>query len=657
MIIFLIAATPLTILFLKDTKLHRAFKVFFYALPWNAWASLWGDSFWPMFLSLCLASLFVGWSLIIPVWIVQNTKARLERRRKKFTIPLKTANAIPELIQEFKRGEESGTLGLMEEVIHKAVAEALGSDAHFVVERPESAEHGDYTTNAAMAAAKALGKNPKELAEELAEKIQKNLGDKASRVEVAGPGFINITLSRDVIALAVAEAVAQGEDWGKGKSEEGKRVMVEYSNPNAFKEMHVGHLVGTIVGEAVSRLVENEGATIARATFGGDIGPNVAKALWGLSKNGVDEPTTAKEIGDAYVAGASAYESDPSAKAEIDELNQAIYAGTDRELMELWRKGRDVSVEEFRRVWRLLGSHFDFEFFDSDTTETGLRVVNDGLEKGIFKKSDGAIIYDGEEKGVHTMVFITSHNTPTYEAKDIGLAFLKEERWPSDRVIIVSGNEQTGRFKTVLAALGEIAPLLAAKTEHVANGFLKLTSGKMSSREGNVITASGLIDDVVEKASEKNDDPLIAEQVAVGAIKYMVLRQSPGSDIIFDPEKSLSLEGDSGPYLQYALVRAKKILAYATNGEKGGEEPGEPYAIERALLHYPEVAARAARELAPNYLLTYLTELAATWNAFYANEQILGSPEEGYKQRVAQAFSNTMINGLTMLGIPTPDRM
>ncbi|MFA7302676.1 MAG: arginine--tRNA ligase, partial [Candidatus Paceibacterota bacterium] len=466
----------------------------------------------------------------------------------------------------------------MEEVIRNAVLGALSgvgvAEAVPTIERPE-AGFGDYSTNAALVASKKLGKSPRELAEELAQAIQKNLGEKVSKVEVAGPGFINITLSRGAVALAVAEAVAQGSDWGRGQEEEGKRVMVEYSNPNAFKEMHVGHLVGTIIGEAVSRLVENAGATLARATFGGDIGPNVAKALWGLRKNGVSQPTTAKEIGDAYVAGSSAYESGPHAKAEIDELNKAIYDGADHELMELWRKGREVSVEEFRRIWRLLGTHFDFEFFDSDTTEMGLRIVHDGLEKGIFKKSEGAVIYDGESKGVHTMVFITSHNTPTYETKDIGLAFLKEEHWPSDKAIIISGNEQTGRFKTVLAALGEIAPLLAAKTAHVANGFLKLTSGKMSSREGNVITAAELISDVVKKASEKNEDPLVAEQVAVGAIKYMVLRQSPGSDIIFDPEKSLSLEGDSGPYLQYALVRAKKLLTYATNGEKGGEEPAE----------------------------------------------------------------------------------
>ena len=128
--------------------------------------------------------------------------------------------------------------------------------------------------------------------------------------------------------------------------------------------MHIGHLVGSIIGESVSRLLENAGATVARDTFGGDIGPNVAKALWGLREKGVSEPTTAGGIGVAYVTGSNAYETNPEEKAEIDALNQAIYAGTDRELMELWRKGRDVSIEEFRRIWKLLGTHFDFEFFD-----------------------------------------------------------------------------------------------------------------------------------------------------------------------------------------------------------------------------------------------------------------------------------------------------
>ncbi len=549
----------------------------------------------------------------------------------------------------------------MEERIKKAIGDALlyaGAPAGtaYALERPPDAKLGDYSTNAALAAANLLGKNPNEFAGELARLLKDKLGEDAERILVAGPGFVNITLSRSAVALAIAEADAAGTAWGKGSAAAHGRVIIEYSNPNAFKEMHVGHLVGSVVGEALARLIENTGATLARATFGGDIGPNVAKSLWALKKRGVTEPENASQIGEAYAEGSRAYDSDPQAKEEIDALNKAIYAGDDRALMELWREGRAVSVEEFRRIWRLLGTHFDFEFFDSDTTEIGVRVVRDGLAKGIFKKSGGAVIYDGEAKGVHTMVFITSHDTPTYEAKDIGLAFLKEERWPSDASLIITGNEQTGRFKTVLAALAEIAPLLAAKTRHIATGFLKLVSGKMSSREGNVITAAGFIRDVTERARKRNPDPLIAEQVALGAIKYMILRQAPGSDIVFDPEKSLSLDGDSGPYLQYALVRARKILAYA-EGETGTDVPAAPYAIERLIVHYPEVVARAARERAPNLLVNYLTELAGAWNAFYAAEQVLGSPEETYKQRVARAFANTMTNGLTLLGIPAPEKM
>ncbi|MBU6214829.1 arginine--tRNA ligase [Patescibacteria group bacterium] len=549
----------------------------------------------------------------------------------------------------------------MEERIRKAVEEALAAlgaeGVGFSVERPNNAAYGDYTTNAALVAAKKLDRNPRELADSLASALMSALGETvASHVAVAGPGFVNITLAREAISLAVAEAGAQERAWGKGGAEEGKRAIIEYSNPNAFKEMHIGHLVGTVVGEATARLIENAGATVMRDTFGGDIGPNVAKALWSLEKKGTVEPITASEIGGAYVAGAAAYEADAKAKEEIDALNQRLYAGIDTDLMELWRKGRDVSVAEFRRLWGLLGARFDFEFFDSDTTETGMRVVKDGLMKGIFSVSNGAIIYPGEEKGVHTMVFITSHDTPTYEAKDIGLAFLKEERWPSDRSIVITGNEQTGRFQTILAALSEVAPALAAKTEHLATGFLKLTSGKMSSREGSVITASAFISSIIERASEKSADPLVAEQVAIGAIKFMILRQAPGSDIIFDPEKSLSLEGDSGPYLQYALVRARSVLR---NAERKAESraPEAPYMIERLIVHFPEVAARAARELAPNLLVNYLLEIAGEWNSFYAKERIIGGDHEAQKLRIARAFAQTMTNGLSLLGIPTPEKM
>lgn len=548
----------------------------------------------------------------------------------------------------------------MEESIRKATEKALlalgGSGIRFAVEWPADLSHGDFAVNAAMAGAKALGKNPKALAEELAPLIQKELGADVESVTVAGPGFINIKLSAEAIRAQVARAVEEGEKWGRGTEQDGKRIIVEYSCPNPFKEMHIGHLMSTVIGEAVSRVIENSGATLARDSYGGDVGPHVAKALWALRRDGVTDVADASEVDKAYAHGSKAYEASEEAKGEIDALNVEIYKGEDAELMNLWRKSREVCLEAFRELYAVLGTKFDYFFFESDTAAIGTEKVKEALSRGVFAESDGAVIYEGEKKGLHTLVFLTGRGTPTYEAKEIGLAFYKEERWPSDVSYILTAAEQIGHFMVVKAALEDIAPALGQKTHHIPHGFMRLTTGKMSSREGNTVTARGLLAEVIEKAREKNEDPIVAEQVAVAAIKYMILRQAAGGDIIFDPEQSLSLEGESGPYLQYALVRARKILSYGES--TGGEEvPAVPYALERLIIRFPEVAARAAREHAPHYVAQYLTALAAAWNSFYASEQVLGSPEEAYKQRMAKAFATTMENGLRILGIPTPKKM
>lgn len=549
----------------------------------------------------------------------------------------------------------------MEETLRKAVGEALAqagaTDITFAIEWPADLAHGDYATNAAMAAAKVLGKNPTELANELVQTLQGSLSDSVEKIEVAGPGFINFTLARPIISGIVKEASSLGSEWGKGNAIEGKRYSIEYSCPNPFKEMHIGHLMSTVIGEALSRVIENGGAAVVRDSYGGDVGPHVAKALWGLRDKGITEPATAQEIGEAYAHGSRVYEESEETKGAIDALNRAIYEGTDAELMDLWRRGREISIEAFRELYKVVDTHFDYFFFESETAQRGLDAVQDGLAKGIFKESEGAVIYEGEKKGLHTLVFITSKGNPTYEAKEVGLAFLIEERVPSDVRYILTAAEQVGHFAVVKAALEELAPLAGAKTSHIPHGFLRLTTGKMSSREGNVITAAGLIDELTQKASEKNEDPLIAQAVAVGAVKYMILRQAPGGDIIFDPETSLSLDGDSGPYLQYALVRARKILTYATEGAIDGDAPKTPFQIERLIIRFPEVTRRAVAENAPHKITQYLTQLAGEWNSFYASEQVLGSEGEAYKLILAKAFATTMENGLRILAIPTPERM
>lgn len=550
----------------------------------------------------------------------------------------------------------------MEEVLKEAVTKALLSldadNVSFVIEWPAELTHGDYSTNAALTASKALGKNPRELAEELAGMLRESLDERVSRIEIAGPGFINFTLAPSAISNIIQDAVQAAEQWGANSTREGKRIIVEYTDPNPFKEMHIGHLMSNIIGEAIAGLTQSTGARVIRACYQGDVGPHVAKALWGLKDKSITEPATAKEIGEAYAHGSRAYEESEKAKEEIDAINTAVYQGTDKELMELWRKGRDVSLAAFEELYKRLGTHFDYFFFESETATPGKEMVLDGVHKGVFTESEGAIIFEGEKVGLHTLVFITSKGNPTYEAKEIGLAFLKEERCaPYDESIILTAGEQTGHFRVFSAALAELAPTLAEKTTHVPHGFLRLTGGKMSSREGNVITAARLIEEVMEKSKEHNEDEETARKVAIGAIKYMILRGAPGGDIVFDPEKSLSLEGDSGPYLQYALVRAKKILSYAGDGGKGDVVPENPYTLERLIIHFPEVCMEAYLQKAPQKIIQYLTRLASAWNAFYATEQVLGSPEEAYKQRMAKAFATTMENGLKILAIPTPERM
>ena len=556
----------------------------------------------------------------------------------------------------------------MEDRIRTIVTDALrakgAADMPFAVEWPGDMKHGDYAVNAALAAAKELGMNPRALAEELASELTEKLGKDAASVAVAGPGFINVTCARPYFAELLA---AVGEDWGKGSARIGERVVVEYSCPNPFKEMHIGHLMSTVIGESFSRLVENAGAHVIRDSYGGDVGPHVAKGIWGLRKKGITEPVSEKEVGSAYEAGGRAYEESETAKAEIDALNVALYQAlakgesehTDEEqaLLELWRKGRDAAFNAFQEIYRVLDSNFDYFIFESETTPIGMEVVNDALEKGIFTRSEGAVVYQGEAKGLHTLVFITSRGTPTYETKEVGLAFLKEQRMPNDSSYILTGMEQVGHFKVFLAAIEEIAPLIAKKTHHVPHGLLQLTTGKMSSRKGNVLTAAAIINEVMGKALAKNEDPLVAEKVAVGALKYMILRASPGSNVVFDPEMSLSLDGDSGPYLQYALVRAKSVIAQSDKEPSTSDAPLEPYLIERLIARFPKVAARAEAEKAPQHIATYLTQLAGEWNAFYAKERIRDGEYEAYKLKVAEAFVRTMERGLWLLGIPAPERM
>ncbi|MFY9301686.1 MAG: arginine--tRNA ligase, partial [Candidatus Nitrosotenuis sp.] len=240
---------------------------------------------------------------------------------------------------------------------------------------------------------------------------------------------------------------------------------------------------------------------------------------------------------------------------------------------------------------------------------------------------------------------------PTYEAKDLGNAKLKYEKYPYDLSVIVTGNEIKDYFRVVLEAMKLVLPDLAKKTKHIPHGMLRFSDTKMSSRTGNIITAEALINEVKKKVK---DD----ERVAIGAIKYMILRQAIGSDIIFDIAKSVSVEGDSGVYLQYAYARSNSLLEKAEKKPDIKAPREKNHEIEKLLYRFPEIIERAGKEYAPQYLATYLTELASSFNNFYAHEEVIGdSPEAPYRLAIVKAFNIVMKNGLEILGIPAPERL
>src|SRR3990172_514559 len=441
------------------------------------------------------------------------------------------------------------------------------------LEHPEEIYYGDYSSNVAMTEAKIAGISPRDLAEKIKNEIEQKLPSFLSKVKVAGPGFINFYLSDQFFIDSISEIKKAGKKYGQNASLKGEKVVVEYTDPNPFKEFHIGHLMSNAIGESISRLVEFSGAKTCRACYQGDVGVHVAKAVWGLLHSEyASKSTNISELGKAYSAGARAYEN-PEAKTEIDAINKKIYDRSDRQINRIYDTGRKLRMKHFEEIYKKLGTKFDYYFFESETGNIGKEIVLKFLKKNIFEQSDGAVVFRGEkyDPKLHTRVFLNSESLPTYEAKELGLAKIKYDKTKYDLSIIITGNEVNEYFKVLLQVMKLVFPELAKKTIHLSHGMMRLPSGKMSSRTGEVVTGESFIDQVEEMVREKikdrdlsaNEQKLISSQVAVAAIKYSILKQAPGRDTIFDLEKSVSFEGDSGPYLQYAYTRAGSILAKA----------------------------------------------------------------------------------------------
>ncbi len=560
----------------------------------------------------------------------------------------------------------------MKDAIKHAITEALKSleiqGGEFVVDYPtDKHTAADLFSNVAMVLAGHTEASPRTIAERLVEALPAI--PMVTQVEIAGPGFLNFYFDTAFYAEQLGVVLSAADAWGRNNSWAGKKVLVEYTDPNPFKEFHIGHLFTNAVGESIARLFIMNGADTKRINYQGDVGLHVAHAIWGMGElgMGVDSNFTAKDLGKAYALGATTYKTDEAVAALIREINKKIYSREDPATNALYDAGRKVSLQYFETIYELAGTKFDEYFFESEAGPRGKELVLNNSD--VFPESDGARIYDGESIGLHTRVFLNKEGLPTYEAKELALAKLKDERCGGyDHSVISTANEISEYFKVLLAAMGEVYPELAKKTEHIGHGMVRLSTGKMSSRTGDVIPAKEFIDEVTEAAVAKMEesngvvDREIAKDVAIGAIKYATLRSNILQDSVFDKEKALSFEGDSGPYLQYTHARICSVLEKAAGAgvlPSLNLLPTEAYAVQKLLTRFPSVVETSLIDRAPHKVAGYLIELAGAFNSFYATEKIADASDQlaPFKAAVAKAVGITLKNGLWVLGIKAPERM
>lgn len=532
--------------------------------------------------------------------------------------------------------------------------------------RPDE-QFGDYATNVALQLAGRLQRPPRDVAAELVEAVRTELGEQVKELTIAGPGFINITLSDAEILKSAQTAPNTKPDTFANKV-----VITEYSDPNPFKVLHAGHFYTSVVGDAITNLIRVAGGDVHTVNFGGDVGLHVGKTMWAILKDlGGEHPEKLKDIAEDqrsewmaknYVIGTNAYEEGGQAKAEIVEMNKRVYQlfaddDHDSPFAQIYWTCRQWSYDYFAAFYARIGTHFEKYYPESSVAPLGLSTVKEQYEKGVYKDSDGAIVFEGEPYGLHTRVFINSHGLPTYEAKDVGLIMAKWRDYHFDRSVIITGNDIVEYMKVVLKSIEQFEPDLAKHTTHITHGNVKLAGGvKMSSRKGNFLRAVDVLDiaaDANKQATGRDD-----EQAVLGAIKYSFLKQRIGADIIYVPEESVSLEGNSGPYLQYAHARARSILAKAEQGTAAitGLEAGER-SLARKIGEYPDVVAKSVNELLPHHICTYLYELAQSFNRFYEHNRVVGDDRQAIRLQLVGLYADVLRDGLALLGIAAPERM
>ncbi len=560
------------------------------------------------------------------------------------------------------------------------------------IERPANTEFGDYAINIAFDLAKQLGKSPQEIANELAGQINKNKPAEIERVEAVG-GYVNFFLSADFVRNQLDEIYKNRDSFGKSDIGHGQKIIVEYSQPNIAKPIHIGHLRNTVLGDALANILEFSGYKVARWNYLGDWGTQFGKVitaykLWGNKDEVKREPI--KTLLDLYVKFHQELATSTSRRIELDRRGQEEFKKLedgDKENRKLWEWFKKESVKELEKLYKVLGVKFDTWIGESFFQKELGPLVDDLLKQGVAEiGEEGAIIINLNAQGLPPGLIRKADGASLYLTRDIANLKYRVSKYKPTKILYVVGNEQSLHFEQLFAIAG-ILSLDKQELTHIKYGLvLGENKKKMSTREGEAVSieevikkATNLAHDIVEKKSRRPDGSSgvgtptktseekaqIARTVALGALKYEMLKEHRNSDTVFDWQKMLDFRGNSAPYLQYTYARLLNITNKAgqyklSKSDFNNLVEKSEMTIIKHLINFPEVIANSAHTYLTNNLALYLYELANMANNFYESTPILKDDDLARRNtRLALISTAASIfkTGLGLLGIVVLDKI
>jgi len=540
------------------------------------------------------------------------------------------------------------------------------------LEIPPDLNLGDYAFPC-FQLSKNFKKNPVEIAKNLAEKIKPTKFIR--EIKEAGP-YLNFFINKQELASStIKEILKQKENYGKGKPKK-EKVMVEFVSPNTNKSLHLGHVRNGLLGEALSNLLKFNGFEVIKTSLNNDRGTGMSEAMLGYQMFHKGESPKIKPdnfVAQCYVDFKKAENENQELKDKAQQMTVDWEAGKP-EVIALWKKMTQWVYKGYKETYKQMGISFDKEYYESDIYKQGKDIVLKGLEKGIFEKQDGAIVAKLEKFKLPNKILIKSDGTSLYMTQDIYLAELKEKEFHIDRSIYVVASEQDNHFRQLFKILELLNFKAAKKCYHLSYGLVNLPSGRMKSREGTVVDADELVKEVTNLAKKEiksrhkelsqTEVEKRADIIGLGALKFFMLKFDNITSFTYDPEESLSFEGETGPYCQYAHARICSIMDKYNKKVANKIKPDvlntkEDEKIILILSKFPEVVEEAAENYKPNLIAHYVLDLSQAFNEFYHACPILQSDDDTKLARLNLILSVKQVleTGLNLLGIEAPKAM